>query len=94
MFKNIFKNTGWLFLAEAMNKGTFFLITIIIARSFGSELFGQFNYAISFVIIFSVIADFGINNLIVREVARDKENIALLIGSSLIIKIFLSIFHL
>lgn len=91
MFKNIFKNTGWLFLAEAMNKGTFFLITIIIARSFGSELFGQFNYAISFVIIFSVIADFGINNLIVREVARDKENIALLIGSSLIIKIFLSI---
>jgi len=90
MFKNIFKNTGWLFLAEAINKGVFFLITIIIARNFGSELFGQFNYAISFVIIFSIIADFGINNLLIREVARNKDGSALLIGNSLIIKIFLS----
>lgn len=91
MLKKIIKNTTWLFLAEVINKGTFFIITIIIARNFGNELFGQFNFAISFVIIFSVIADFGINNLVIREVARDKYNAALLIGSGLIIKIFLSI---
>jgi len=91
MFKQIIKNTSWLFLAEAINKGTFFLISIIIARSFGTELFGQFNYAISFVIIFSIIADFGINNLVIREIARDKDVAASLIGNSLIIKIFLSI---
>ena len=94
MIKHIIKNTSWLFIAEAINKGTFFLITIIIARNFGSELFGQFNYAISFVIIFSVITDFGINNLVIREVARNKEKSAFLIQNGLIIKLFLSVLTL
>ncbi|MFA6524978.1 MAG: flippase [Patescibacteria group bacterium] len=91
MLKSIFKNASWLVVAELLNKGVFFLVTIIIARSFGTDLFGQFNYAISFVIIFSVIADFGINNLIIREVARDKDSADKLIGNSFILKIFLSI---
>lgn len=90
MLKHILKNASWLAIAELLNKGVFFLITIIIARSFGSDLFGQFNYAISFVIIFSVVADFGINNLIIREVARDKASAILLIGNSMILKIILS----
>ena len=90
----VIANASWLVLAEAINKATFFVITIIIARSFGSETFGQFNYVISFVLIFSVLADFGINNLVIREVARNKEMAPKLISNSLVVKIFLSVLTL
>jgi O-antigen/teichoic acid export membrane protein len=77
MFKQLLKNISWLL--------------IIIARVFGADIYGQFNLAFSFVIIFSIFADFGINNTVIRDVARDKNKATEFINNGLIIKIILSI---
>ena len=90
MLKQLFKNTTWLFVSEVVNKAVFFLATLIIARVFGVNVYGQFNLAFSFVVIFSIFADFGINNTVIRDVARDKTRAAGYISNGLIVKILLS----
>jgi len=47
---------------------------IIVARSFGPELFGKLNYAIAFVSLFSVFSSLGIERILAREFIADEEN--------------------
>ncbi len=72
-FNLIFKNSFWLGISEVVSKLVGFLIGIWMARGFGPELYGKWSFALAFVTIFSVIADFGLSTLTVRELARDKE---------------------
>lgn len=91
ILEKIKKNASWLLFAEVINKVVMFVMSILIARSFGNILYGEFNYALSFVPTFSIIADFGLNNLVIREIARNKDKASNIIGNSLILKIFLSL---
>jgi len=50
-----------------------FVLHIFIARELGVLVFGQFSLAYAFYLIFQVPAMFGLGNLIVREVAKRKE---------------------
>jgi O-antigen/teichoic acid export membrane protein len=45
-------------------------------------------------VIFSILADFGINNTVIREVARNKNKSSRFISNGLILKIFLSVLTL
>lgn len=70
--KLIFKNTFWIGITEVVSKLVGFLILVWLARYFGPDLYGKWSFALAFVTIFSVIADFGFSTLTVREIARDK----------------------
>ena len=72
-FKLIFKNSFWLGVSEVVSKLVGFLIGIWMARRFGPDLYGKWSFALAFVTIFSVVADFGLSTLSVRELARNKE---------------------
>ncbi len=58
--------------ALLIKRATHFALYILIARHLGVEAFGQFSLAYTFFIIFQVSAVFGLANLIVREVAKNK----------------------
>ncbi len=66
-----------------------FMLTVwaYVARYLGPEQFGLFNYALSFVFLFSILADLGLEPIVVRELVKDgaKENIVL--GSSFALKL-------
>jgi len=70
--QTIAKNTFWLFIAEGVNKGLLFLLTIILARYLGAEGYGQFAFAMSFTAFFLVFSDLGLTFLNTREVAKNK----------------------
>ncbi len=89
--QTIFKNTFWLFLAEGVNGGLMFLLTIIIARYLGTEGYGQFAFAMSFTALFAVVADFGLSTLTIREVARDKKLAKKYIDNVSVLKLFLGV---
>lgn len=46
-----------------------FAFQLVFARSLGAEAFGIFTYAFSLVLLFSVVADFGLTTAFVRRVA-------------------------
>lgn len=92
--QTIFKNTFWLMIAEAATKGVGFLILVWLARHFGPEIYGKWAFALSFVTIFSILADFGFSILTVREIARDKLKSAKYIDNIVVMKLVLGFLSL
>lgn len=65
--QTVIKNTFWLFLAELVSKGSVAVITILIWRLFGAEIFGAYSYwwvILAFLIIF---ADLWLTTLLIRD---------------------------
>jgi O-antigen/teichoic acid export membrane protein len=46
---------------------------MLLARLLGSELYGTYNYALSWYLIFLPLGIFGIDNILVREIGRDRK---------------------
>ena len=78
-------NFNWTILDKVFRFFFVTLINIFLARYLGPSDYGLLNYIISFVIIFSPIASFGIDNILIRELVKNKESQNKIIISGLII---------
>jgi O-antigen/teichoic acid export membrane protein len=77
------KNTSAQLLNQAIPFISSFAITIPLARLWGAEAFGRYSFAIAFAGMFTFSFDWGLNWLLTREVARDKENVAKYLNNAL-----------
>ncbi len=89
--QKITKNVGITGISQIVLAISSFILMIYIARFFGTSEFGEYNFAISFTMLFSIITDLGISQMIIREIARDKESTNKYISNGLVIKVFMSI---
>ena len=60
-----------------------FTITVWMANYLGPSDFGLFNYALSFVILFSVLSNLGFDKLIAKEAVTREDKEDIIIASSL-----------
>lgn len=70
--QRIAKNTGVLLVAQVASYLLAFFYMMYIARYLGAAGFGILSFALAFTGIFAVLADIGLQTLMVREVARNK----------------------
>jgi O-antigen/teichoic acid export membrane protein len=49
-----------------------FILWFIAAERLGPEKFGVFSYALAFASVFEILADLGLRDYVVREIARDR----------------------
>ncbi|AEF97064.1 flippase [Methanotorris igneus] len=89
--KRIAKNTGILFVSNIISKFFGFVYTVYMARYLGAEGFGILSFALAFTGMFGIIADFGLQPLTVREVARNPELTGKYLGNIAVIKSILGI---
>ena len=89
--QTLIKNSFWLFVGEGFNKSLMFLLTVLIARYLGAIGYGKFSFAFSFIGLFVVIADFGLNILTIREIAHNKELVKKYLENITTLKIFLGL---
>ena len=87
--QTIMKNSFWLFLAEGTNKGILFLVTILIARNFSLEEYGVFGYVFSLMTLIAMIADFGLTNITIRELAKNRAEAKKYFENAISLKILL-----
>ena len=73
----LIKNTSALMFAEYFGMGMNFILTIFLARYFGAEGFGIFITAMTFFFFGSIVTDFGIETVFVRNVSRNKSDLPL-----------------
>ncbi len=89
--RKVAKNAAVLLASQTVGKILRFLLVIFIARYLGNIGFGKYAFAISFTILFSILADMGLNTLITREIARDRSRASTYLGSALITKFTLAL---
>ena len=88
--RRIYKNTLYLGIAEVLSKALQFVVMLYAARLLSQEHFGKFSFALSLSLIAIVLADLGINTLLVREISRNKKLAGTYFANAFSIKVVLS----
>ncbi len=81
----------WLGITELISKVVMFGVTIGLVRCLGPKDFGAFNLAFSYVALFMIAGDFGLNTVSTRDVAKNKKETEKYLGNLLGLKISLSL---
>ena len=71
--RRLAKNAAVLLTAQVISYLLAFFYTIYAARYLGPANYGIINFAVAFNGIFSILADFGLQQITVRDVSRNKE---------------------
>ena len=87
-FRKYFENTSWLLGERVLRMVISLFVGIYVARYLGPERFGLLSYSVSFVWLFSSLASFGLNNILVRELVQSPEQRNNLLGTVFWLKVF------
>ncbi len=85
-FHKYFENISWLIFEKGFTLVVGMVVGIYVARYLQPESFGLLNYSISFVSIFSAFSTLGLDQIIVRELAKDPSRQQEMLGTGLILK--------
>lgn len=89
--EKVVRNVYWAVLGKVVNIVCGLLVGVLVARYLGPEQFGLMNYVISYVMLFSVLAKFGMENIAVRELARNHDDKDTILGTLLSIRFVFAI---
>lgn len=67
-----FNNANWLVGEKIFTMALGVFVIAVVARYFGPENFGQFNYALAFVALFTAISALGLETLTVKAIVDDS----------------------
>lgn len=81
----IMSNIGWLISENALRLVTGLLVGIWIARYLGPAQFGQYSFALAFLLLFAPIASLGLQNVVVRDIVNNRSEAGEILGSSLVL---------
>jgi O-antigen/teichoic acid export membrane protein len=76
--KNALSGVG----AELIGGGLNFIALLIIARSAGVDGFGIFSFVLAFSGLFQLVADFGLSNILVREISTHRGQLDRYLGAA------------
>jgi len=82
----IIGNTWWLLIDKGLRLGVGLVVNAWMARYLGPEQFGIFNYALAFVMIFSTLANLGLDGIVVRDIVRNPSCRDETLGSAFVMK--------
>jgi O-antigen/teichoic acid export membrane protein len=86
-FRKYFANTSWLMGERILRMGVSLFVGIYVVRYLGPERYGLLSYALSFVWLFSALASFGLDDILVRELVQSPEKRNNLLGTVFWLKI-------
>lgn len=70
--RKILSNVAWALFGKVINSLGVFFVGILVARYLGPKEYGLMNYVISFVTLFTIVAEFGFGSITVRELAKNS----------------------
>lgn len=82
-----FSNTLWLFGDRLLRMGVGLLVGVWVARYLGPEGYGLLSFAGSYVMLFSALALFGLESLVVRELVTHPEERGSILGTGCLIRL-------
>lgn len=67
----IINNISWLFFDKVLRLGVGVFVGVWIARYLGPQKFGQLNFAIAFIALFSSLSTLGLSGIVVRDIVQN-----------------------
>ena len=86
VLNNSFVLIGGSFFNQLVN----FLAGILIARSLGSGFYGEWSFIFVFLSFFEMFAEFGLNSILTRQIAQEKEKAPQILGNAILFRLFLA----
>ena len=68
---HFYKNSAYLFAARFINSLAILGLILLISRRLGPDIFGGYSFLTALIMTGIVVANFGLDTLLVREVSRD-----------------------
>ncbi|MBI5421035.1 MAG: flippase [Parcubacteria group bacterium] len=68
----VWNNIKWLIVGQLTSRLIKSAVVIIAARALGTELFGSFNLALGIAATFMLLNDWGLDMLLLREIAKEE----------------------
>jgi O-antigen/teichoic acid export membrane protein len=91
VIKKIVRNTGFLLLGRIFTKIISLFSVIYIVRYLGDIGYGKYAFAFAFVSFFTIISEFGMHSILVREISRSSAKAPKLLGNGMLISAFFSL---
>ncbi len=86
---SILRNTLFSFIARGIDVAVAFALAVILARYLGPEGMGEYTYIIAFVAIFVPLIDLGLDHILIREIARQRNSARKYVGAALLLKMLI-----
>lgn len=90
--KIVAKNTLIQIVGKVITASSTLLVMILVTRHFGPAGFGDFTIMITFPTLFWIMADFGFNATVIREISKDKEKTQRYFSNLLLLRFAIALF--
>ncbi|HOT95769.1 MAG TPA: flippase [bacterium] len=87
----VISNSLFIYAGRVVNLACNFFIFVFLANYLGENAFGRLSIAIAYVGTFDIIANFGLNQILVRELAGERSLRSRLLGSGLFVKVIITL---
>lgn len=91
MDSRVLKNLSWLVIANIFTKPLWFVFVIYSANILGVNDFGIYTFSVSFLFMFSMLLDMGLEQLLIRDVAKDRDSINIYFNNAITYKLLATI---
>lgn len=89
--KTILHNSIFILLSKAIQIASSFFIVVVVARYLSVDEYGEYSFILAFVSSIMALAYFGIQQVLIREIARDSTTAAQVIGAAVELRTILSV---
>ncbi|MGP8321297.1 MAG: oligosaccharide flippase family protein [Methanosarcinaceae archaeon] len=90
--RKIAKNAGVIIAGNVAFRLVSPFVVICLARYLGTAGFGKYRFVFAYLAFFSIITDLGLQQILVRDMAREPPTAPVLIGNAYAIRLLLTVF--
>lgn len=87
ILQKIVGNTSWLMFERVVNMTVRFFVGVWLVRYLGPESYGLYSYALSLVGLFMAFATLGLDNVIIRNLTRDRYEEGEIMGTAFVLRL-------
>ena len=89
--QQVYRNTGWIISGRVFVGVLSVAVNVFVARHLGVEFFGVYSFLFTYVGLFIVVANLGIDAIVVREMSQKRDQYSLYLSQALFLKTALGI---
>ena len=86
--KNQIQNSSWLISEKIIRLISALFVGILVARHLGPTNYGILNYTASFIALFAVISNLGLDEIVIKKLLKNPEDNNRILGTTFILKFF------